>query len=113
MEKDKSLDELENLKRGEKEHIENRENALKALEQSRAGFEDQANKTHQAIMEVEMKETRLQVEKADLEQKLVVERLEKEQHSKNYLEQIQHAKTLEENLSKRKSASSWRSSSHC
>ena len=45
-----------------------------------------------------MKETRLQVEKADLEQKLVIERLEKEQHNKNYLDQIEHTKTLEENL---------------
>ena len=49
-------------------------------------FQQHAEQTHQAILEIEMKETRLQIEKADLEQKLVMERLEKEQHSENHME---------------------------
>ncbi len=94
----KHLSELERLKQKEKGHIQRTEQALKSLEDNKKKFEQHAEQTHQAILEIEMKETRLQIEKADLEQKLVNERLEKEQHSKNHLNQIEQTKELEKNL---------------
>eukprot|EP00943_MAST-04B_sp_MAST-4B-sp1_P008740 g8740.t1 len=98
LEKAKHLGEIEQLKLKEKEHIQRTAQALKSLEDNKKKFEQHAEQTHQAILEIEMKETRLQIEKADLEQKLVVERLEKEQHCKNHLNQIEQTKELENKL---------------
>ena len=72
---------------------------MKELEENKMKFQQHAEQTHQAILEIEMKETRLQIEKADLEQKLVMERLEKEQHSKNHMELQKICKVRMKNVS--------------